>query len=159
MHPLVEEVAAAQDPELLVEQLRGEPGIVLLRSALFDSPQARYSFVTARPFLLFRSLGSRCELSSAAGSQIQFGNPWRMVESLMPRYELLDALDLPFPLRGCSGYWGYDLKNFVSITTRPDTHFLARVLHTAFVPISLARIFSTASLAPRRSFGPETSTR
>ena len=41
MHPLVEEVAATQDPELLVEQLRGEPGIVLLRSALFDSPQAR----------------------------------------------------------------------------------------------------------------------
>ena len=113
MHPLVEEVAAAQDPELLVEQLRGEPGIVLLRSALFDSPQARYSFVTARPFLLFRSLGSRCELSSATGSQIQFGNPWRLLESLMPRYELLDELDLPFPLGGCFGYWGYDLKNFV----------------------------------------------
>ncbi len=44
------------------------------------------------------------------------------------------------------------VKYLVSITTRPDTHFLARVLHTAFVPISLARIFSTASLAPRRSF-------
>src|SRR6266566_1018786 len=113
MHPLVEEVAATQDPELLVEQLRGEPGIVLLRSALFDSPQTRYSFVTARPFLVFRSFGSLCELSSATGIQIQFGNPWRLLESLMPRYELLDALDLPFPLGGCFGYWGYDLKNFV----------------------------------------------
>ena len=113
MHPLIEEVAAAQEPELLAEQLRGEPGIVLLRSALFDSPQARYSFVTARPFLVFRSYGSRCELSSATGSQIQFGNPWRLLESLMPRYELLDELDSPFPLGGCFGYWGYDLKNFV----------------------------------------------
>src|SRR5712672_1877083 len=113
MHPLIEEVPAAGDPELLVDQLRGEPGIVLLRSALFDSPQTRYSFVTARPFLLFRSYGSRCELSSQTGSQIQFGNPWRLLESLMPRYELLDALDLPFPLGGCFGYWGYDLKNFV----------------------------------------------
>src|SRR5205807_8770607 len=24
-----------------------------------------------------------------------------------------DSLDLPFPLGGCFGYWGYDLKNFV----------------------------------------------
>jgi len=113
MHPLIQEVAAAHDPELLVEQLQGEPGIVLLRSAVFDSPQARYSFVTARPFLVFRSFGSRCELSSATGIQIQFGNPWRLLESLMPRYELIEALDLPFPLGGCFGYWGYDLKNFV----------------------------------------------
>ena len=31
----------------------------------------------------------------------------------MSRYELLDHVDLPFPLGGCFGYWGYDLKNFV----------------------------------------------
>jgi para-aminobenzoate synthetase component 1 len=31
----------------------------------------------------------------------------------MARYELLDQIDLPFPLGGCFGYWGYDLKNFV----------------------------------------------
>jgi hypothetical protein len=30
---------------------------------LFDSPQARYSFVTARPFLTFRSFGSRCKIT------------------------------------------------------------------------------------------------
>ena len=31
----------------------------------------------------------------------------------MSRHELLDEIDLPFPLGGCFGYWGYDLKNFV----------------------------------------------
>jgi para-aminobenzoate synthetase component 1 len=31
----------------------------------------------------------------------------------MSRYELLEEVDLPFPLGGCFGYWGYDLKNFV----------------------------------------------
>ena len=31
----------------------------------------------------------------------------------MARYELLDEIDLPFPLGGCFGFWGYDLKNFV----------------------------------------------
>ena len=30
----------------------------------------------------------------------------------MARFELLDEIDLPFPLGGCFGYWGYDLKNF-----------------------------------------------
>src|SRR5206468_2066455 len=114
-----------QTPESLVTHLlaRGDglgessrapqSSVVLLRSALFDSEQARYSFVTARPFLTFRSLGSRCELSSADGSHVQFGDPWRLLESLMSRYELLDEVDFSFPLGGCFGYWGYDLKNFV----------------------------------------------
>ena len=31
----------------------------------------------------------------------------------MTRYELLDEADFPFPLGGCFGYWGYELKNFV----------------------------------------------
>jgi len=116
MRPLIEEIVSLHSPETLVEQLNGEPGVVLLRSALFDSPQARYSFVAARPFLTFRSVGSRCELWSEpeqAGSHIQFGNPWQLLDGLMSRYELLDEIDLPFPLGGCFGYWGYDLKNFV----------------------------------------------
>jgi len=89
-----------------------------LRSAGFDAPQARYSFVTADPFLTFRSYGSRCEVTcfgaqpSTPDSQHQFGNPWHLLDALMSRYELLDEIDLPFPLGGCFGYWGYDLKNF-----------------------------------------------
>src|SRR2546427_8184351 len=116
MRPLIEEIVSLHSPETLVEQLNGEPGVVLLRSALFDSPQARYSFVAARPFLTFRSVGSRCELWSELekpGSRIQFGNPWHVLDSLISRYELLDEIDMPFPLGGCFGYWGYDLKNFV----------------------------------------------
>src|SRR5208283_4963545 len=45
-------------------------------------------------------------------SQIQFGNPWQVLDALMSRFELLDEIDLPFPLGGCFGFWGYDLKNF-----------------------------------------------
>src|SRR3982074_847590 len=102
MRPLIHEITTRHTPESLVEQLHGEPGIVLLRSALFDSPQARYSFVAARPFLAFRSFGSRCEIETTdrlsgkrsaefiprvsgeaadtrnslrASTQLQFGNP------------------------------------------------------------------------------------
>jgi para-aminobenzoate synthetase component 1 len=119
MRPLIQEITTAHTPESLAEQLRGLPGMVLLRSGTFDSPQARYSFVTARPFLTFRSFGSRCEIVSAdpqlstLNPQPQFGNPWQILDALLARCELLDEIDLPFPLGGGFGYWGYDLKNFV----------------------------------------------
>ncbi|HEY3860248.1 MAG TPA: aminodeoxychorismate synthase component I [Verrucomicrobiae bacterium] len=111
MRPILQSTQSAHTPESLVEQLAGERGVVLLRSGHFDSPQARYSFVAARPMLIFRSFGSRCELEGAGGAR--FGNPWHVLEELMARYELLDEIDLPFPLGGCFGYWGYELKNFV----------------------------------------------
>src|SRR3984957_14470234 len=115
MRPSIQEITTSHAPESLVEQLCGQPGIVLLRSALFDSSPARYSFVTARPFLTFRSFGSRCELTQHAtrNTQLQFGNPWHILDGLMSRYEVIDEEDLPFPLGGFFGYWGYDLKKFV----------------------------------------------
>jgi para-aminobenzoate synthetase component 1 len=120
MRPLIQEIPTAHTPESLVENLRGERGIVLLRTAQFDSPGARYSFVTANPFLTFRAFGSRCEIVAAnVNSRIPpfhnggyFGNPWHLLDALMARYELLDEIDLPFPLGGAFGCWGYDLKNF-----------------------------------------------
>jgi len=117
MRPLIQEIQTAYTPESLVESLQHEvkaEGIVLLRTAAFDSPQARYSFVTAGPFLTFRSHGSGCEITHQPGgaTRQQFGNPWHLLDALMARYELLDEIDLPFPLGGCFGYWGYDLKNF-----------------------------------------------
>src|SRR5690242_19858276 len=104
MRPLIQEIVTAHTPESLVEQLRGEPGVVLLRSGLFELPEARYSFVTARPFLTLRSSGSRCEIvrdnpepGIRHAEPTQFGNPWHVLDALMSRYELLDEMDLPFP--------------------------------------------------------------
>src|SRR5215469_2141706 len=119
MHPLIQEIATAHTPESLVEQLQmadgGSWNVVLLRTSSFDSPAARYSFVAANPFLTFRSFGSRCEVVKSGicpKSETHFGNPWQILDALMAQFELLDELDLPFPLGGCFGYWGYDLKNF-----------------------------------------------
>jgi para-aminobenzoate synthetase component 1 len=116
MRPLIQEIQTAHTPESLIENLRGEPGVVLLRTAQLDSPSARYSFVAANPFLTFRSFGSHCEISRPQTPdprpEPQFGNPWHLLGALMSRFELLDEIDLPFPLGGCFGYWGYDLKNF-----------------------------------------------
>lgn len=135
MQALIQEVATAHTPESLAAQLAGEPGLILLHSALRETAQARYSFVAARPFLTFRSSGSRCEIRVPVaadvnpqplfnapastpppihiGSYETFGNPWHLLDELLGRYELLDEADQPFPLGGCFGFWGYDLKNFV----------------------------------------------
>jgi len=117
MRPLIQEIPTAHTPESLAGQVRSaECGArcVLLRTAQFDSPAARYSFVAANPFLTFRSFGSRCEITHHASriTHHQFGNPWHVLDALMARYELLDEIDSPFPLGGAFGYWGYDLKNF-----------------------------------------------
>jgi aminodeoxychorismate synthase component I len=120
MRPLIQEIQTAHTPESLVGQLRiADCGlrIVLLRTTRFDS-SSRYSFVAANPFQTFRSFGSCCEIifpeSQIANrkSQIQYGNPWHLLDALMSRFELLDEIDSPFPLGGAFGYWGYDLKNF-----------------------------------------------
>ena len=114
MRPLIQVIQTPHTPESLVEQLHGVTGAVLLRSSSFDPAQARYSFVTANPFLTFRSFGSRCEITRTPDPELQtqFGNPWHLLDVLMARYELLDEIDSPFPLGGAFGYWGYDLKNF-----------------------------------------------
>ena len=65
MRPLIHEITTAHTPEsLAAELIAPRSGVMLLRSALFDSPPARYSIVAARPFLAFRSFGSRCEIHS-----------------------------------------------------------------------------------------------
>ena len=108
MRPLIQEIATAHSPESLVENLRGEGGVILLRSSSFDAAQARYSFIAINPFLTFRSFGSRCEIQHPASSiqpRVQFGNPWHLLDALMARFELLDEIDSPFPLGGAFGYW------------------------------------------------------
>ena len=123
MLPLIRETETLHSPETLAEQFPcrangdGRSGVVLLRSS-GNSSQARYSFVAANPFLIFRAFGSRCEIvveqdagSARAARVVQFGNPWQILNALMSRFELLDEMDLPFPLGGCFGFWGYDLKN------------------------------------------------
>ena len=119
MPPLICEITTAHTPEWLVNQLRiADCGlrIVLLRSSSFGSAQARYSFVTANPFLTFKSFGSRCEVAKSGirnpESEMQFGNPWHILDALMAQFELLDEIDLPFPLGGAFGFWGHDLKDF-----------------------------------------------
>ena len=55
MRPLIEHARTRHTPESLAEQLRGMPGLMLLRSDGEATDQARYSFVVAQPFLTLRT--------------------------------------------------------------------------------------------------------
>jgi anthranilate/para-aminobenzoate synthase component I len=93
MRSLIQEIQTAHTPESLIENLHGGNGVVLLRSHSFDSPQARYSIVTANPFLIFKSFGSRCEVTDNSSLITHnFGNPWHLLDALMARCELLDEI-------------------------------------------------------------------
>ena len=110
--PLIQEVETRHSPESLTARLHSSPGTILLRSGTMEHSD-RFSLVAARPFLRFESFGSRCIIRTDTGERTLFGNPWKLLESLANRYELLEEIDLPFPLGGCFGYFGYELKQFV----------------------------------------------
>lgn len=116
---IVTSTSETPSPETLVSLLAGEPGVVLLRSHPGNFSHARFSFVAARPFLTFRSHGSRCEITGSTTSITSIGNPWLILHDLLKRFELQDARHFPFPLGGGFGYWGYDLKYFVEPKLQP----------------------------------------
>ena len=113
MRSLIVELPFAGSPDPLLPALANQPGTILLCSGSTAGPHARYSFLATRPFLLFQSRGSRCEVSSARGRSTWFGNPWNILNDLLNRYEVRDEMDQPFPLGGAFGYWGYDLRHHV----------------------------------------------
>ncbi|MAH75561.1 MAG: anthranilate synthase component I, partial [Opitutia bacterium TMED102] len=121
--PLIQEVDTRHSPETLTARLQSAPSTILLRSGTLEHAD-RFSLIAAQPFLRFESFGSRCTIRSPSGQRTLFGNPWKLLESLANRYELLEEIDLPFPLGGCFGYFGYELKQFVEprlpLTTRND---------------------------------------
>lgn len=110
---LILEQATLHRPETLAARLRGEPGLVLLRSSSAANERERFSFVAARPFLTLRSSGNRIELRQSAPepTRLELGNPWDLLNTLMARFERSEELDLPLPLGGCFGFWGYDLRH------------------------------------------------
>ncbi|MFO1478275.1 MAG: anthranilate synthase component I family protein [Verrucomicrobiota bacterium] len=112
---LVQSLTCATSPELLAQRLPAGSGAVLLRSSLFEGTSARYSFVAVNPIAVFQSFGARCETHRAGSTvaEIQYGSPWQVLDALLAKFEVLDEPDLPFPLGGCFGYWGYDLRHFV----------------------------------------------
>ncbi|MFM1943107.1 MAG: hypothetical protein RI897_2089 [Verrucomicrobiota bacterium] len=123
---MIRRVDTAHTPESLVGLIPPGSRAVLLRSQGEISRKARYSLVTGWPFLSFRSWGAQCRLECEGRRIQQYGDPWLSLATLVARYEMGDSVDVPFPLGGCFGSWGYDLKGFLEPTVgRRAAHDLA----------------------------------
>ena len=106
------------DPWAVARRLLGSPGLILLESQWRPRAYSRFSFLTAQPFLRFRSYGSRCLLTGGRETLSLYGNPWEVLDQLMARYEMPDQPDVPFPVGGCFGFWGYGLALFAESALR-----------------------------------------
>lgn len=120
MKTLIKQFDFPPHPLSIANKLQGEPGFVLLLSGLKSHQYSRYTFLCRKPFLEFSSRGSISEITAQNKKIIAYGNLWKVLENLIQRYELLNEIDLPFPLGGAFGYWGYELKNHLEqkIATR-----------------------------------------
>ena len=115
MRSRIELISGKVQIETLLATLEDQPELVLLHSSLQGHPDARFSFLTAFPMVTLRAFGADCHLHYPAShkSHTVYGNPWSVMDQLMQPFEVMEELDSPFPLGGCFGYWGYDLKHFV----------------------------------------------
>ncbi|HON06868.1 MAG TPA: anthranilate synthase component I family protein [Verrucomicrobiota bacterium] len=120
MKTIVKQIKSPPDLMSIAKQLWNEPGFIFLLSGLNSHPYSRYSLICRKPFLEFSSRGSVCKISTKNKEFLSFGNPFKILEYLFQRYKLPNEIDLPFPLGGAFGYWGYDLKN--SVEERLTTH-------------------------------------
>ena len=119
MRTLLQKVETTHSPRSLAGQVRGQGGLVLLESTQATPVQGRYSLVAVRPEATFRSSGARCEFSGRDGRRVHYGNPWRILDAWLARYESPTDESLPYPAGGVFGYWGYELRQFVEPKLRP----------------------------------------
>lgn len=115
MRPIIQPVESDLSPEKVAGRIDASDLPVLLRSGGEASFQSRFSFLAAFPLRQLTAYGAKCEWTDADGAiaAVQFGNPWNLLRSQIARFEMIDDADTPFPMGGCFGYWGYDLKQFV----------------------------------------------
>ena len=111
MDTIVYKIADNIDLVALAKRLCRRGGTTLFLSAMEEHPRSRYSFLCVEPFLTFRSFDSVCRISTANGISYAFGNPCEIIRTVFRRYEIDGESDLPLPLGGAFGYFGYDLKN------------------------------------------------
>jgi para-aminobenzoate synthetase component I len=110
MNPIVEP-APFRDPVAVAALFAGVPGSALLGGG--SGFGGRYSVLCGAPMLSLRSWGSRVETVAGGVRRVQFGDPWPHIEGWLDRFESPHVRDWPFPLGCCTGFLGYDLKNWV----------------------------------------------
>ncbi len=113
-------------PVAALEAVRAAGHAALLESARVNEKTGRYSFVTADPYLIFRSKGDTIELSLPATPAGKYGRratmkrrPLLKLRELMSNYRTAHTPDLPPFTGGAVGFFSYDfVRQFEKIPRR-----------------------------------------
>ena len=118
-------------PQQVYEQLEA-PYSVLLESAKGPEKIARYSFIGADPFLVFKVKDGKVEESSGNKKSVSSSSPLRKLKELMQRFKMNAPAGLPPFIGGAAGIISYDFvryfeklpKTAVDDIGIPDAHFM-----------------------------------
>ena len=113
-------------PVAALEIVRTAGYSALLESARVNEKTGRYSFVTADPYLIFRSKGDTIELSLPATPAGKYGRratmkrrPLQKLRELMSNYRTARIPDLPPFTGGAVGFFSYDfVRQFEKLPQR-----------------------------------------
>ncbi len=145
--PLAAELGSAVTPLGALEALRPLGHAVLLESVRRNERIGRYSFVTADPYLVFRSRGDRVDLHWTAAPSGKFGGratlrrrPLAKLRELTANYRTARVPRLPPFTGGAVGFFSYDfVRRFEKVPSRaaddlraPESCFLFVDLVVAF---------------------------
>ena len=111
-YPLIEEISIPLTAPEVFELIKDNPYSFFLDSGMDPQRLGRYSFIGGNPFLIMNSRGTEITLARGDKREIQYGNPFDVLERLLKMYKL-DRCPAPVPfLGGAVGYLSYDLCHF-----------------------------------------------
>ena len=145
LHAVIDQPALT--PMAALEVLRPRGHAVLLESARVNERTGRYSFVTAEPYLIFRSKGENVELSLPATPAGKYGRratvnkkPLLKLRELLSNYRTERIEGLPPFIGGAVGFFSYDfVRQFEAVPQQakrdldiPEAYFVFVDLVIAF---------------------------
>jgi anthranilate/para-aminobenzoate synthase component I len=101
------------EPLIIASLLSNKRGTVFFLNTAAPNTFTRWSIIATKPFLEFSSTRTVCKLLFAQKyKQIVYSNPWLLLNRLMDKYKHPETSNTMFPLGGCFGYWGYDMRRY-----------------------------------------------
>ena len=110
---LIEPLTAAPLPAAVCDAFLDAPGCLLFDSAGGLPSLARYSYLTADPFLLVTADADGLFLRRGGAGHRLTGDPFYALGGLLRDYQLPMHDNLPPFQGGAAGYWGYELGRAV----------------------------------------------
>jgi para-aminobenzoate synthetase component 1 len=122
--PLVEELTPTPDPWDVAQRLAHLDQLLFLDSAAEDSPQGRYSFVSADPFGGIAARGR--EVACQPFPALRVTDPFGVLSEYLSRFPASTVPGLPPFQGGAAGLFAYDLCHHLERLPRPRCNDFAQ---------------------------------